>query len=53
MADRLLRRFDRGNFCLYRSDELVERVSAAGFDDVVVRRLWGGGYLIVSGRRAS
>jgi SAM-dependent methyltransferase len=53
IANRLLRRFDRGHFRLYRSDELVERVSAAGFDDVAVRRLWGGGYMIVSGRRAS
>ena len=51
IADGLLRRFDRGHVRLYRSDELVERIRAAGFDEIAVRAMWDGGYVIVSARR--
>ena len=51
IAEGLLRRFDRGHVRLYRSDELVERIRAAGFDEIAVRSVWDGGYVIVSARR--
>jgi SAM-dependent methyltransferase len=53
IADGLLRRFDPGHVRLYRSDELVERIRAAGFDEIAVRSMWDGGYVIVSARRGA
>jgi ubiquinone/menaquinone biosynthesis C-methylase UbiE len=53
IADGLLRRFDRGHVRLYRSDELVARIRAAGFDEIAVRSMWDGGYMIVSARRGA
>jgi ubiquinone/menaquinone biosynthesis C-methylase UbiE len=53
MADSLLRRFDRGHVRLYRSDELVGRIRAAGFEEIAQRSVWDGGYAIVSARRAA
>jgi ubiquinone/menaquinone biosynthesis C-methylase UbiE len=53
IADRMLRRFDRSHVRLYRSEELVEFLRAAGFDETAVRPLWDGGYAIVSARRAA
>jgi len=53
VADSLLRRFDRGHVRLYRSRELVERICAAGFENIAVHSLWDGGYVIVSARRAA
>jgi hypothetical protein len=53
IADRLLRRFDRGHVRLYRSAELIELLCTAGFDEIVVHSLWNGGYAIVTARRAA
>lgn len=52
VADRILRRLDQSHIRLYRSEELVELLTEAGFEGVAVRGLWDGGYAIVSGRRA-
>jgi ubiquinone/menaquinone biosynthesis C-methylase UbiE len=53
IADRLLRRFDRGHVRLYRSAELIELLCTAGFDEIAVHSLWNGGYAIVTARRAA
>lgn len=51
IADRLLRLLDRSHVRLYPTDELVDLVHHAGFDDVATRHLWDGGYAILSARR--
>jgi hypothetical protein len=48
IADRLLRRFDRGHVRLYQSAELIQLVHAAGFDEIAIDSLWNGGYAIVT-----
>jgi ubiquinone/menaquinone biosynthesis C-methylase UbiE len=52
IADRLLRRFDRSHVRLYPSAELVELVGAASFEQITLRSLWDGGYVILGARRA-
>ena len=51
IADRLLRRFDRGHVRLYRSAELFELVGGAGFEQITLRSFWDGGYVILRARR--
>ena len=53
IADRLLRRVDRSHVRLYRSEELVDAMRTAGFEEIGVRSLWDGGYAIVSARRSA
>jgi ubiquinone/menaquinone biosynthesis C-methylase UbiE len=51
VADRFLRRFEPGHVRLYRSAELGSFLLGAGLSDVQLRRLSGGGFAIVRGRR--
>jgi len=51
VVDALLRRLDRSHIRLYRSNELAAMLRTAGFADISVSTLYGGGYAIVSGRR--
>jgi SAM-dependent methyltransferase len=53
VADAILRRLDRSHIRLYRSDELAAFLRQAGFSDLVVSTLYGGGYAIVGGRRVT
>jgi ubiquinone/menaquinone biosynthesis C-methylase UbiE len=48
-ADRLLRWFEPGHVRLYRSTELGSFLHRAGFSQVMLRRLSGGGLAIVRG----
>ena len=50
IADAILRRIDRSHVRLYRSDELTAFLRDAGFSDLDVSTLYGGGYAIVRGR---
>ena len=53
IADRILRRVDRGHVRLYRTGELAALLRGAGFSETdVVGRLYGGGYAIIRGRVA-
>jgi ubiquinone/menaquinone biosynthesis C-methylase UbiE len=49
VADRLLRWFEPGHVRLYRSTELGSFLHRAGFSQVMLRRLSGGGLAIVRG----
>lgn len=51
VADRLLRRFDHSHVRLYRTRELADLVRGAGFGEIEARRLWDGGYAIITARR--
>ena len=51
LADRVLRRLDRSHIGLLRTDELVGLVRGAGFDEIAVRPLWDGAYVILTARR--
>jgi ubiquinone/menaquinone biosynthesis C-methylase UbiE len=51
IADAVLRRLDDSHVRLYRSDELTALLRDAGFTDIGVNTLYGGGYAIVRGRR--
>lgn len=51
VADGVLRRFDRSHVRLYRSGELVDLVTAAGFSSVGCRMLDSRGYVLISARR--
>lgn len=53
IADAILRRLDRSHVRLYSSDELGALMSSAGFSELGVSTLYGGGYAIVSGRRTT
>jgi ubiquinone/menaquinone biosynthesis C-methylase UbiE len=53
IADAILRRFDRSHIRLYRSHELVALLRGAGFTDLNVSTLYGGGHAIVRGRRST
>jgi hypothetical protein len=51
IAGRILRCVERSHVRLYRRHELVERIRAAGFDELSVDSPWDGGYTIVKARR--
>lgn len=51
LADRLLRRLDRGHVRLYRSGELLELLRGAGFEALAAGRLPSAGYMLLSARR--
>ena len=51
IADAILRRLDHSHIRLYRSGELAAFLREAGFSEPSVRRLYGGGYAVVSARR--
>lgn len=51
IADAILRRVDRSHIRLYRTDELAALVGGAGFAEIGVTTLYGGGYAVVSARR--
>jgi len=53
LADAILRRLDGSHVRLYRSAELAAFLRDAGFSGLSVSTLYGGGYAIVSGRRAA
>jgi hypothetical protein len=46
-----MRRFDSSHVRLYRTDELVGLLAAAGFAVSEVRHLFDGGYAIIRARR--
>jgi ubiquinone/menaquinone biosynthesis C-methylase UbiE len=53
VADAILRRVDRSHIRPYRSGELAVLLGDAGFSEIRVSTLYGGGYAIVSARRGT
>ena len=51
ILDALLRRFQRSHVGFHPAAEVERFLAGAGFEEIASRRLWGGGYAIVTGRR--
>jgi ubiquinone/menaquinone biosynthesis C-methylase UbiE len=52
VLDGLLRRFQPSHVGFHPAAELERFLAGAGFEGIASRSLWGGGYAIVTGRRA-